>query len=86
MMESLAEELEAAVREWELETLTLDQAAEESPFKRDTLRKKVGSGEIPNAGTKGSPRIRRGDLHGKGGYDPPGPMLEEARKRIFGEP
>ena len=57
------------------EALTLTEAARESGYAARTLRQKVAEGEIPNAGKKGSPRIRRGDLPRRaratsGGWDP----------------
>jgi hypothetical protein len=61
-VESCAEDLERGVREWELEALTLEEAAEESGYSYSALQKKVASGEIENVGNKGSPRIRRADL------------------------
>jgi len=84
--ESYADEMEAALREYELEALTLDDAAQESPFQADTLRRKVARGEIPNAGTKGRPRIRRCDLSGKNGQAPSGPSLLEVEASVFGGP
>ncbi len=57
-----ADELEADIREAEDEELTLTQAAKESGLAVRTLRGKVAAGEIPNAGQKHGPRIRRGDL------------------------
>ena len=67
MAESYAAELEERLREWELELLTLDEATGESDYSYSALQKKLASGEIPNAGAKGSPRIRRCDLPLKGG-------------------
>ncbi len=60
--ESYAADLEAAVREYGLAMLTLTEAAAESGLKYDTIQGKVASGEIPNAGRRGSPRVRRCDL------------------------
>ncbi len=60
--ESYAADLEAAVREHRLATLTLTEAATETGLKYDTIQGKVASGEIPNAGRPGSPRVRRCDL------------------------
>mgnify|MGYP006277798939 CR=1 FL=1 len=61
-LESATEELETDLRELKLELLTLRQAERETHWTYDTLQRKVGS-EIPNAGEKGSPRVRRCDLH-----------------------
>ena len=57
-----ADDLEAALRSVADDALDLTAAARESGYSVDRLRHKVAIGEIPNAGRKGSPRIRRGDL------------------------
>jgi hypothetical protein len=57
-------------REWQVERLTLEEAAAYSGLAYDTLRKKVAAGELPNAGDKGRPRIQRGNLPMR----PPGPL------------
>ena len=66
-LESAAEDLEERLRAWELEALTLDEAAAESGYSYSTLQHRVASGDLPNAGESGSPRIRRCDLPSKGG-------------------
>ena len=60
--EHAAAELDAWEREQALSELTLSEAAEESGLSYSTLQKQVAKGEIPNAGTKHRPRIRRRDL------------------------
>lgn len=60
--EKHAEALEDRLREWELEMLTLEQAAEETGLAYDTAQRKVSSGEWPNRGEKGRPRVRRCDV------------------------
>ena len=62
LAESYAMELEAVLREYRLATLTLKEAATETGLKYDTIQGKIASGEIPNAGRRGSPRVRRCDL------------------------
>jgi len=57
-----AAELERELAEAGAETLTLRQAAEASGYSAEYLRRRVRSGEIPNAGRPHSPRIRRADL------------------------
>ena len=57
-----AEQVIEAVERAEDEELTLAQGSVESHYAVRTLRQKVASGEIPNAGKKNAPRIRRGDL------------------------
>jgi len=77
-LESAAAELEDQLREWWLETLTLQKAAEESGLSYGAVQKRVSRGELPNAGKEGAPRVRRCDLFD----DPPGPELRTAE----GEP
>ena len=62
LAESYAAELEAVLREYRLAALTLKEAATETGLKYDTIQGKVASGEIPNVGRRGSPRVRRCDL------------------------
>ena len=57
-----ADELTAAKRAQDDEELTITQAAAASGYSADHLRSLVATGEIQNAGRKGSPRIRRKDL------------------------
>jgi hypothetical protein len=57
-----ADDLQAALQSVADDTLDLASAAQESGYSPDRLRHLVAEGEIPNAGRKGSPRIRRGDL------------------------
>lgn len=61
-LESAAEELDERLREWSRELLTLEEAAKEAGVSYDTMQRKVGR-DIPNAGEKGAPRVRRCDLH-----------------------
>ncbi len=62
VLDSVATDHEQVLDAWHTESLTLQQAAEESGFSSNTLQQSVASGKIPNAGQHGSPRIRRGDL------------------------
>jgi hypothetical protein len=55
-------ELEAVMRDQADEALSLADAARESGYSTDSLRHLVASGQIPNAGKRGAPRIRRADL------------------------
>jgi hypothetical protein len=64
MIQSLSADLEERLREWELEKLTLKQAAAELGLKYDTVQRKVASGELLNVGDKGAPRVRRCDISG----------------------
>lgn len=65
-----ADELEEALRERAGERLTLQEAAEESGYSTRRLRELLAEGTIPQAGRKGAPRIRRGDLPIKPGAAP----------------
>lgn len=61
-LETCAAELEAEEREYLFETLTLEQAAEFAGCSYDTMSRRIRRGEIPNAGRKGKPRVRRSDI------------------------
>ncbi len=63
-VESYADELQEQVREWKLEVLTLEQAAAETGVTADTVGRRISRGEIPNAGRKNRPGVRRCDLFG----------------------
>lgn len=60
--ETHAVELRTRIREHLDQKLTLQEAAEESGYSVSHLQHLVADGEVPNAGRKGRPRIRRGDL------------------------
>ena len=62
LIRRLAVEVEEALRHDEDEALTLAEAALESNYSTEHLRKLVAAGTIPNAGEKGRPQIRRSDL------------------------
>lgn len=66
-----ATELDLASRAHASEALTISQAAAESGYSCDHLRALVSTGEVANAGRKGSPRIRRRDLPMKPGHVAP---------------
>lgn len=68
VLRQCAADLDVAVRAHDNEALTIAQAVEASGYSADHLRALVASGEIPNAGRKGSPRIRRRDLPVKPGH------------------
>lgn len=57
-----AAELEAALREAADAALTLTEASRESGYSARRLRELVAEGQVPNAGRKHAPRIRRADL------------------------
>ena len=58
-LEYCADDLEEMWRVWQEEPLTLEEAAEESGFSYSSLQKRVASGEIPNVGKSGAPRVQR---------------------------
>lgn len=78
LLTSCADELDAYLNEWWLEELTLDEVATETGLAYDTVQRKVSSGEWPNVGKKGAPRVRRRDV--LPGSPEPGPRL------VTGEP
>jgi hypothetical protein len=85
VVEQLAAELEAAVRQQALEALSLEAAARESGYSYSALQKMVASGKLENVAKKGSPRVRRGDLPKKAGTRNGGiadAILNERRGRI----
>jgi len=59
-----ADELEASLREWESEVLTVAQASEESGYSSGHLRSLIRSELLPadRDGERGRIKIRRGDL------------------------
>lgn len=67
MAESYAEELEERLDEWQMETLTVAEAAEESGYSESQLYSLLSEEKLPNVGKKGAPRVRRGDLPRKPG-------------------
>lgn len=62
VLEACAVQLEAAIREHDLEALTLEQAENESGYSYSALQKMLASGELENVGGKGKPRVQRKDL------------------------
>ena len=62
LLESLCVELQERSERWLDEQLTLAEAAEISGVSYSTLQYLVAVGDIRNAGRRGRPRIRRGDL------------------------
>lgn len=66
-LESCADDLEETWRIWETEPLTLEEAADESGYSYSAIQKQVASGQIPNVGEKGCPRVQRKDLPRKAG-------------------
>lgn len=76
MLKQCADELRAARERRDAEVLTLTEAAQESGYSAETLRKLVRAGAIPQAGRTHAPRIARKDLPRRVGkpastlYDP----------------
>lgn len=70
--------VEASIRAWQNELLTLQEAARESGYSVDYLGEMLREGRIANAGRKHSPRIRRADLPKKPQRGPGRPVLKVA--------
>ena len=62
MAESFAADLESWWREWWLEQLTLDDAADEAGVSYSAMQKRLAEGRVTNVGRRGSPRVQRKDL------------------------
>ena len=62
VLERVAAELLAALEERADEELRLAAAAAESGLSVRRLRELIAAGDVPNAGRRGAPRIRRRDL------------------------
>ena len=56
LIRSYADELDAYDENYSLELLTLDQAAAESGYHKDSISRMIAEEKVPNAGTKGAPR------------------------------
>ena len=67
-IESMTADVERAHHAWESEPLELSQAAAESGYSTDQLRRHIKGGKIPNAGPEHSPRVLRRDLPRKPGH------------------
>ena len=83
-----AVELERALEAFGAETLTLDAAAKVSGYSPDYIRKQIAAGELPNAGRKNAPRVRRADLKAKpqgGRGRPPRPAEQDRNVDHFRE-
>ena len=66
-----SDELEATLREWESELLTIAQAADESGYSESRLRELAREGKLPDGrepGSHGPIGIRRGDLPRRPGW------------------
>jgi hypothetical protein len=57
-----ADELDAYEESHGSELLTLDEAARESGYHKDSISRMITEGKLPDGGTKGAPRVRRRDL------------------------
>ncbi len=80
-----AVEVERALEAFGAETLTLHDAAKVSGYSPDYIRKQIANGDLPNAGHKNAPRIRRADLRAKpqgGRGRPPRPAEQQHTKQV----
>ena len=87
--ESIAEDVEAALRDWRHEELSVAEASEESGYSEKTLRRMVRQGRIHDSRTPGSReeiRIRRRDLPRKPGAerDPVEDAVSRHVERVVG--
>ncbi len=71
LLRRMASELTEALDKWWTEPLGLQQAAEEAGLTYRAMQKRIERRQVPNAGRKGAPLVRRCDL-----YDGGGPRLE----------
>jgi hypothetical protein len=71
LLRRVADELMETLGKWWTEPLGLQQAAEEAGLNYRAIQKRIERRQVPNAGRKGAPLVRRCDL-----YDGGGPMLE----------
>ena len=62
LMASIAEEVQSESDRWLDEAITLRETAEICGYSYSRLEALVRVGELPNAGEKGRPRVRRRDL------------------------
>jgi hypothetical protein len=81
--EQAAELLEEALREAQLEALTIREAAQESGYSASHLRRLIREGDIPDSGTEATgPRILRRDLPRKPGYRVASTLTPGASSRV----
>jgi hypothetical protein len=80
-LEECARELELGFETWLDQPLTLDEAAAESGYSYSSLQKRVSNQELPNAGDKGTPRVRRRHLPYKPRVEPGGGIADAALLR-----
>jgi hypothetical protein len=81
-LEACAIELEEAWLGWQRETLTLEQAVEESGYSRSHLNRLIRESLLPNSGTEGETRILRGHLPRKPGHDVAAPVQVSPPSRM----
>ncbi len=81
----LAAELQEALREAADEVLTLAEASSESGYSESRLRHLIADGTLPQAGERGRPRVRRGDLPSKPQkHDQPTSDIEQEANAVLG--
>src|SRR6478609_4213440 len=67
LTEKRARELEEWLATKRGESVSIAEASDATGYSTDHLRRQLGTGELQNAGERGKPRVRRGDLRPKGG-------------------
>lgn len=80
LAETHANELESAMRSADDEVFSLEEAHAWSGYSKSHLRAMIREGTIPQAGRKGKPGIRKGDLPIKPGHKPLPPDVIRRRK------
>lgn len=75
-LETCAAELESEEREYFLEELTVQEAAAEMDTSYETMGRRLRRGDIPNAGQKNRPRVRRIDLMKRADPRTPQPVTD----------
>jgi len=65
LIEKRAQEVESWFSSMAEDEITIGVASQATGYSADHLRRTIGSGELANAGVRGKPRVRRGDLRPK---------------------
>jgi len=84
LIDAMLTEVRTLLKSKDDEVLSLSQASIESGYSTDHLGRLIRNGTIPNAGRRGSPRLRRSDLPVRPGSQNGGVAL--ARPMLHGAP
>lgn len=77
-----ADRLQVSVQRWLDERLSPTDAARESGYSPDHIRRLIRQGKVANAGDDASPKIRRQDLPRKPGHGDPPSRPVASRSRV----